>query len=390
MSEAGRKFAFWLTKAIKVISAREGKSISLIEDELGYSIGREGTGSPISYWRRGFVPSDSNEVRLLAVELTRRGGFTKNECEEFLRAGGFSNVDGLIDQLFRYVTKPDLRISAVEQREFVVGSPIFVAEEFYGRRQDVRRIFNSWSGLTMMHTSVIGPRRSGKTSLLYFLQSQLAWTEYLAGKKSDLLDGTKHPTYCYVQVDFQDPRMQSAPGVLQHILKGMGLLAPENCSPSQFTRIIDEECKWEQRVVIFMDELAAGLAADFPLQFWHCLRSVAMTYARGRISYVVSSHEAPKKIAMDHGKSSPFFNIFSSLQIGRLTRPEALQFISEKAAPIQDPDIDWILTTSDLWPSMLQIICRERWFAIMEGDHTDGWKSKAIQQLKEYEHLYRS
>ena len=58
-------FAQILGKAVHYIAATENKSIKIIQDELGYALGRSG-GSAIDYWRRGHVPEDEQEIEQLA------------------------------------------------------------------------------------------------------------------------------------------------------------------------------------------------------------------------------------------------------------------------------------------------------------------------------------
>ena len=48
MAQSADRFAQLLTEAIYQIRLLEHKNISIVQDEVGYSIGREG-GSPIEY-----------------------------------------------------------------------------------------------------------------------------------------------------------------------------------------------------------------------------------------------------------------------------------------------------------------------------------------------------
>ena len=103
MAKSAQKFAQLLTTAIYQIRLTESKtirkSISLIQDELGYSLGRDG-GSCIEYWRKGHIPAQLDDVEQLARELVRRGGLNQLELSMFLKSAGHPHPVGLDPELF--------------------------------------------------------------------------------------------------------------------------------------------------------------------------------------------------------------------------------------------------------------------------------------------------
>ncbi len=54
---------------------------------------------------------------------------------------------------------------------FVAGPPITDPRRFFGRAQELTRIFHWLKGQPMTHVAIIGQRRSGKTSLLHYLRT---------------------------------------------------------------------------------------------------------------------------------------------------------------------------------------------------------------------------
>ena len=60
-----KQFAFLMGQAIHYIAAAEGKNIKVVQDEIGYDVGRNG-GSPIDYWRRGHIPEHAADIEQLA------------------------------------------------------------------------------------------------------------------------------------------------------------------------------------------------------------------------------------------------------------------------------------------------------------------------------------
>ncbi len=80
-------FAQLLTAAIYQIRASEDKPIAVIQDELGYEIGRQG-GSAIEYWRKGNVPSQLDQIVALGNVLAERANLDEAWKTSFLKAAG--------------------------------------------------------------------------------------------------------------------------------------------------------------------------------------------------------------------------------------------------------------------------------------------------------------
>ena len=83
-----RRFAELLTEAVYRIKKRDSKSISAIQDELGYALGRDG-GSVIEYWRKGNLPPKHQDIEQLAQELLRWAKVDQGWLEEFLYSAGY-------------------------------------------------------------------------------------------------------------------------------------------------------------------------------------------------------------------------------------------------------------------------------------------------------------
>lgn len=87
MSSNPKLFAQLLSDGIHHIHLRENKKIGIIQDELGYMLGRTGAHA-INHWRRGHVPADAEVVAILAREFAVRGQMPLKWLESFLIAGG--------------------------------------------------------------------------------------------------------------------------------------------------------------------------------------------------------------------------------------------------------------------------------------------------------------
>ncbi|MCC6455611.1 MAG: tetratricopeptide repeat protein [Caldilineaceae bacterium] len=99
MSEAPRQFAAQLRYAIQRAKAVEGKKIGIIQDELGYAIGRQGR-TAIEYYLKEHIPPQLADVETLGRELVRRAQLDEAWLESFLRYAGHPAPDTLVAQLF--------------------------------------------------------------------------------------------------------------------------------------------------------------------------------------------------------------------------------------------------------------------------------------------------
>jgi hypothetical protein len=187
-------------------------------------------------------------------------------------------------------------------------------------------------------------------------------------------------------VDFQDARMGNRDRLLRHILTGLNMPVPNPCTLDAFMDVVSHYLK--APAVVLMDEIGAGLAfSELDQTFWWALRSLVSNFAGGSLAFVLTSHDAPARLAQDLGKPSPFFNIFHVLELGPFTDKEACELISSSPEPFSPTDVGWILEQSRRWPCLLQVLCRERLFALQEGLSGDAWRQTALQQTAPFRHL---
>jgi hypothetical protein len=96
------EFGYMLTEGIYAIKGCEdNKKISIIEDELGYALGRKG-GSAVERWRAGHLPpalSDIEKLTRLIFERTT-GRLERAWFEEFLQSADHPYPESILDELF--------------------------------------------------------------------------------------------------------------------------------------------------------------------------------------------------------------------------------------------------------------------------------------------------
>lgn len=374
-------FAELLTQAIYQIKAKTGKSIAIIQDELGYGLGREG-GSFIAFLRKGNLPSQLEDVEQLAFELIQRGGLEQATCIRLLASAGHPGLEALITTWFGPTFEAHRRTSAIQHlAPFVIGPPIKHPRQFFGRTHELTRIFSLWQALPLQHTAVIGARRSGKTSLLYHvMQITTANTADLrAGQRTDWLPDNQEMHWVFV--DFQNPQMRRREGLLRHLARGMELHVAEPYTLEGFLHaVVDHPLR--RPAVVMLDELGAGMGAlELDVEFWWGMRALLNAPTSENLAFLVASHQPPADLAQEKGHTSPFFNMFNTLPLGPLTESEAHDLIASSPIPFPAEDVAWILQQSGQMPHHLQIMCQERLTALQVGDMSAEWRTRVTQRL---------
>jgi len=398
MTSIEEKFAELLTQGVLRIRIAESKTVQVIQDELGYALGRVG-GTAVEYWRKGHIPPKSTEVETLAREIVKRGGLKRDWLAQFLALADYPNQARLVAELFPDQNQPEHPLASREPRPvsepfdydtfepFIVGPPILAPQYFFGRDYELRRIFSLWRRFPLQNVAVIGKKRSGKTSLLHYLMNiTLTEPHHLRpDQKNDWLPQPEH--YRWVFVDFQDARMVSRERLLRHILAGLGLPIPEPCDLAAFMDVVSETLT--SPAIILMDEINAAIdSPELDQQFWGSLRSLGTNFTGGNLAFLLTSHESPAQLATERGKPSPFFNIFGhSLTLKPLPEPEARELIDSSPIQFTAEDIEWILTESACWPWLLQILCHLRLTALEFGETGDAWKQQGLRQIAPYWYL---
>jgi transcriptional regulator with XRE-family HTH domain len=270
---------------------------------------------------------------------------------------------------------------------FVIGPPIHRPRQFFGRAFELTRIFGLWRQIPLQNVAIIGPRRSGKTSLLNHLMTIAGAgpAELRPGQRADWLP---HPErYRWVFVDFQDARMRRRERLLRHLLAGLGLPAPDPCGLEEFMDIVSAGLRGP--ALILFDELGAALAApELDPPFWESLRSLANHSTDGQLGFALAAHEDPAVLAQTQNKTSPFFNIFGhTFTLGPLTDAEGRALIESAPIPFDPADVEWILAQSGRWPCLLQILCHARLAALSDDTADSDWQQRGLHQLAPFRHL---
>ena len=391
------EFGRLLSEAVRQISFHEAKPILVVQDELGYALERDTGGSAIEYWRKGHVPARQAEVEQLATLICQRVELGREWLERFLRSAGVPQPQKLCDALYPQqpapalaAPRPQAGLAALhELAPFVAGPPITHCRQFFGRAAELRRIFDGLSRHPLQNIAIIGPHRSGKTSLLHYIKNiTVAPPDQLRpGQHAGWLRQPER--YRWVFIDFQDVRMCRLDSLLRFMLQALRMAVPEPLNLITFMDVVCEQLT--NPAVILLDEIGAALAApELDLHFWWSLRSLGTNQTRGLLSFILASHEAPDRQASVSGKPSPFFNIFQRLDLGPLGLAEAEELLASSPRPFGADDRAWIVAQSGRHPALLQILSNTLLSAIEHGDGLNGWRSDGLRQIAPYRALLGS
>jgi hypothetical protein len=257
-----------------------------------------------------------------------------------------------------------------------IGKPIQCAKEFFGRHEILERIKMAWTKTGgLENLAVIGPRASGKTSLLHYLEDLKT-----SGSEQETASSYILPKQLqFAIINFHDPGMCDPNILMSEVLQQLKLTVPDTCDLASFSHILKTQLKI--RTVIMMDEIGAGLKAPkLDKGFWHSMR-----YFTGEIAhlgFLITATEPVEELAKNADKPSPFFNLFAqSLTLNALSQKESIEFIDHFILNISSSDKTWILETTLGWPVLLQIACEEYLQAQEKEQINDVWKTKSLKRI---------
>jgi len=322
-------------------------------------------------------------LRIIAWLHENKALFSLEEADALLTAADMAPLDPDRPEeaaLWRMLNDPDLLESHHTAPVFTISHPITVPARFYGRSRIVERLFDLWRD-RIQHAIILGPRYSGKTSLLYFLQ-RLQATAPIGLRPDQTNDWISRVSRIrWVYVDFRNPNMGNAAYLLRYLLHRMGMPAPRGVMLDSFIATVSAQLR--SPTIILFDEVGIARERYHELgrPFWDGLSSLAQTGTYQRLGYVLTAESTIESPVFD----VQFFGINGHLvHLGPFEIHEARQLIASSPIPFSEEDTEWILETSNLWPLPLQILCHERLSALQLGEKGTEWRERACHHLALY------
>lgn len=249
---------------------------------------------------------------------------------------------------------------------------------FTGRRREVSRIFSRLGAARPQSVSVVGERRMGKSSLLNYVASPEVRRKFLEAPDR----------YVFVKMDFQERRNISLKEFFRElILNVMGEADFSSTLTPDFEGVRSAVSSLQRKglkLVALFDEFDIVTSnSAFGEDFFSFFRSLANNFD---LAYVTSSRRDLQELChTTRVADSPFFNIFSTLNLGVFSREEALQLVSGPSAAAGVPlaaHADQILDVAGLFPFFLQIACGA-WFEHLSMDGAGADESQVRESFRQ-------
>ncbi len=249
-------------------------------------------------------------------------------------------------------------------------------QEFYGRERETRRIFSRISSSHPQCISIIGERKIGKSSLLYFITHQDTRRKWL--KDAD--------SYVFVLADLQERACEmSFKTFFQFIFRTLAEQLGESIVPNSLIQNVETEAEFYEmfktvvsnierqqlKLIIMFDEFGTITSSgNFDSAFFSFLRSIANNY---ECAYITTSRAKLQNLCRDTDISeSPFFNIFAPVPLGQFEVDEARDLIftpaREAGIKFDDREAEFILSVAGRHPLFIQMACS----ALFDHKSRDG------------------
>jgi len=209
-------------------------------------------------------------------------------------------------------------------------------QRFFGRREELSQVFDRLRG--MQSVSVVGERRIGKSSFLYYIA----------------VTGNERLSDDY-RLHYLD--MQRVPDEVDFYRRAVKLLGGQG----EDTRALEEALAQEpHRVVLCLDEFEKTANNErFSPDFFDVLRSLCNA---GELALMVATQTPLDELCFTEAiKTSPFFNIFIPIHLGPLTEEEATELITVPAQragqPFTTEEVRFALDVAGTHPYRLQVLC---------------------------------
>lgn len=227
--------------------------------------------------------------------------------------------------------------------------------EFFGRKEEVNEIFALLSGVGGPQSiEIVGERKIGKSSLLYFIKNKVIKQKYL-----------KNPDeYMFVYLELGPFVGFNSERFCEILLRELSSKSTEEIPVSSnnifevLEKFIEMLCSKEKKIIFMFDEFDSMLRIPaFDSGLLDYFRSLSNKYS---LSFITCSRIPIEKLT-EIGKGSPFFNIFHKINLRYFEEEEALELIekpsSRQKIDFSQEDVNFINEVAYLHPFFIQIVC---------------------------------
>lgn len=252
------------------------------------------------------------------------------------------------------------------------GRSIREPEWFFGREEQLQTILDRLS--KQEATSIVGERRSGKTSLLFQLMNRDVRRKYLSQADDSM--------YVYVtpELGVCDPS-----GFFYEVLRALSEQDRTSIQPAEgnASELQMRDCVAHlapRKLVLLLDEFDAMVkAGSFPSSFFGFLRGLAQSYDVG---YITATRENLFECCPEEVLASPFPNIFSPVSMRSFEQTEFDYFIEEtcrRSGVSLQKHAESIFALAGRYPFFVQMACSHYFELESRGGDSDPSAHQKVQ-----------
>lgn len=272
---------------------------------------------------------------------------------------------------------------------YVVGPPVRLPTDFYGRARQTQQFFESLAGPQAQCVSILGLRRAGKTSFLQYISHPEVMAAFLPDSQRYLM--------VYVDLSACKTSGEFYARVYRKLISGLPRVpAGTNRSPAVVDVYDVESLLYEfrdRRVVLIMDEFDQLRTADYSDDFMSELRALAGIWDY-ELSYVTASYWDLYRLGNFVGlpPTSPFYNIFypSPIYLSGLSPAELDDLVRTPARRVgvvaDDEDVAFVRRQAGTLPFYVQVTAAAWLGYKAEGRRPDvnGIAQRLVSELGPY------
>jgi serine/threonine-protein kinase len=232
---------------------------------------------------------------------------------------------------------------------YVYQTPIVGRAGFFGRHSELTRISSRIAADRPQSVSVVGTPRSGKTSMLNWLND--------AGSRAEYLGDPAQYVFLFLRLRAQPPGDPPSFFAQLDAALRQGSHGGMAATYSGFDGLVRRLMQEGRKLVVCCDDFEQVTANQgFPLDFFSFMRSIANS---NNVGYLTTSPLPLQQLCHTEDiEESPFFNIFTTVNLEPFDEEEARRLVEEPARQTGAPfagEVEWILRLAGAWPYFLQL-----------------------------------
>ena len=262
---------------------------------------------------------------------------------------------------------------------YVYEKPLKGQEGFYNRASEITRISSRIAAERPQSVSIVGGPRMGKTSLLNLLGDPTVQSGYLDDPSQ----------YVCPHLFLKEQPVSNPEAFFAQLGAALQACGQEGMKPTYegFNDLVKQLMQEGRKLVVFLDDF--GLVTQnpgFPVDFFSFMRSMANS---NDVGYVTTSPAPLQKLCYTQDiEDSPFFNIFTTVNLEPFKQEEARKLVEEPAraagAPF-DAEADWILELAGGAPYLLQLTANLVFEARVNGNaEKDSLADSAFREARKF------